>query len=74
MLGTSESPSVLNASPEAAVGGALAILRTGDTVRLDVAAGSLNVVRCADGGEITPAVLEVRRGGEGEERAGRLQG
>jgi len=58
--GTSESPSILNASPEAAVGGALAILRTGDTVRLDVAAGSLDVVRCADGGEITPAVLEAR--------------
>ncbi|EOD04061.1 dihydroxy-acid dehydratase [Emiliania huxleyi CCMP1516] len=57
---TSESPSILNASPEAAVGGALAILRTGDTVRLDVAAGSLDVVRCADGGEITPAVLEAR--------------
>jgi hypothetical protein len=28
--GTSRSPSILNASPEAAVGGGLAILRTGD--------------------------------------------
>ena len=34
--GTSESPSILNASPEAAVGGGLAYLRTGDAVRLDL--------------------------------------
>ncbi|MBX2804962.1 MAG: dihydroxy-acid dehydratase family protein [Hyphomicrobiales bacterium] len=34
--GTSESPSVLNASPEAAVGGGLAFLKTGDRVRLDL--------------------------------------
>jgi len=34
--GTSGSPSILNASPEAAVGGGLAILRTGDRVRIDL--------------------------------------
>jgi len=34
--GTSESPSILNASPEAAVGGGLALLETGDKVRLDI--------------------------------------
>ena len=34
--GTSASPSILNASPEAAVGGGLALLRTGDTVRVDL--------------------------------------
>lgn len=34
--GTSESPSILNASPEAAVGGGLALLKTGDRVRLDL--------------------------------------
>ncbi len=34
--GTSESPSILNASPEAAVGGGLALLQTGDRVRLDI--------------------------------------
>ena len=34
--GTSESPSILNASPEAAIGGNLSILRTGDRVRLDI--------------------------------------
>jgi dihydroxy-acid dehydratase len=34
--GTSASPSILNASPEAAVGGGLALLRTGDKVRVDI--------------------------------------
>ncbi|MEM5585350.1 dihydroxy-acid dehydratase [Roseibium sp. AS2] len=32
--GTSESPSIRNASPEAAIGGGLALLKNGDTVRL----------------------------------------
>ncbi len=34
--GTSGSPSILNASPEAVVGGGLALLRTGDRVRIDL--------------------------------------
>jgi dihydroxy-acid dehydratase len=34
--GTSASPSVLNASPESAVGGGLALLKTGDRVRIDL--------------------------------------
>jgi dihydroxy-acid dehydratase len=34
--GTSESPSILNASPESVVGGGLAYLQTGDPVRLDL--------------------------------------
>jgi dihydroxy-acid dehydratase len=34
--GTSASPSILNASPEAAIGGGLALLRTGDVVRIDL--------------------------------------
>ena len=34
--GTSGSPSILNAAPEAAVGGGLAILETGDRVRIDL--------------------------------------
>jgi dihydroxy-acid dehydratase len=34
--GTSESPSILNASPESVVGGGLAYLKTGDMVRLDL--------------------------------------
>jgi len=40
--GTSESPSILNASPEAVVGGGLAYLQTGDPVRLDLNKGTLN--------------------------------
>jgi xylonate dehydratase len=42
--GTSESPSILNASPEAAVGGGLAFLRTGDPVRLDLNAARLDAL------------------------------
>ncbi len=34
--GTSGSPSILNASPEAATGGGLALLKNGDTVRIDL--------------------------------------
>src|SRR5687768_9231650 len=37
--GTSDSPSILNASPESAAGGGLAWLRTGDTLRIDLDAG-----------------------------------
>ena len=42
--GTSGSPSILNASPEAAVGGGLAVLRTGDRVRIDLGRGSADVL------------------------------
>ncbi|WP_448662602.1 IlvD/Edd family dehydratase [Sphingomonas sp. CJ20] len=35
--GTSGSPSILNAAPEAAVGGGLALVRTGDRIRIDLA-------------------------------------
>jgi dihydroxy-acid dehydratase len=34
--GTSDSPSILNVSPEAAIGGNLAILRTGDQIKIDL--------------------------------------
>ena len=37
--GTSDSPSILNASPESAAGGGLAWLRTGDTIRIDLKSG-----------------------------------
>src|SRR6187431_1360138 len=37
--GTSDSPSILNCSPESAAGGGLSWLRTGDTVRIDLTAG-----------------------------------
>jgi len=42
--GTSGSPSILNASPEAAAGGNLAILRTGDRVRIDLNTGQANIL------------------------------
>ena len=42
--GTSGSPSILNASPEAAVNGTLALLRTGDRVRIDLRKGTANVL------------------------------
>ena len=42
--GTSGSPSILNASPEAAAGGNLALLKTGDRVRVDLNKGSVNVL------------------------------
>jgi dihydroxy-acid dehydratase len=52
--GTSASPSILNASPEAAAMGGLALLETGDRVRIDLRARSVNVL-------IGDAELEARR-------------
>src|SRR5690606_13219128 len=42
--GTSGSPSILNATPEAAAGGNLAILRTGDRVRIDLNKGEADIL------------------------------
>jgi dihydroxy-acid dehydratase len=42
--GTSGSPSILNASPEAAAGGNLALLQTGDRIRIDLREASVNVL------------------------------
>ena len=42
--GTSGSPSILNASPEAAVGGGLALLRSGDAVRIDLNSCTANIL------------------------------
>jgi len=42
--GTSGSPSILNASPEAAANGGLALLRDGDRVRMDLKAGRVDVL------------------------------
>ena len=52
--GTSGSPSILNASPEAAVGGGLALLGNGDRLRVDLKAGTVNVL-------LDEAELEARR-------------
>jgi dihydroxy-acid dehydratase len=42
--GTSDSPSILNASPESAAGGGLAWLRSGDTIRIDLNAGTCDAL------------------------------
>jgi dihydroxy-acid dehydratase len=42
--GTSGSPSILNASPEAAAGGGLALLQTGDRIRIDLAKGRADIL------------------------------
>jgi dihydroxy-acid dehydratase len=51
--GTSGSPSILNASPEAADGGGLAVLRTGDRVRIDLNKGTADML-------VSPAELAER--------------
>tara|TARA_B100000085_G_scaffold35063_1_gene28827 strand:+ start:909 stop:2708 length:1800 start_codon:yes stop_codon:yes gene_type:complete len=52
--GTSGSPSILNASPEAAAGGNLAILRTGDRIRIDLRRGTADML-------ISQEEIETRR-------------
>jgi dihydroxy-acid dehydratase len=42
--GTSGSPSILNASPEAAATGGLALLKTGDRVRIDLSKGTADIL------------------------------
>ena len=54
--GTSDSPSILNASPESAAGGGLAWLRTGDTIRVDLNTGSCNAL--VDEAEIARRLAE----------------
>ncbi len=52
--GTSGSPSILNVSPEAAVGGGLALLRSGDIVRIDLNTRKVDVL-------LPPGELAARR-------------
>jgi dihydroxy-acid dehydratase len=52
--GTSGSPSILNAAPEAAVGGGLALLRMGDRVRIDLKMRTANIL-------ISDEELDLRR-------------
>ena len=42
--GTSASPSILNASPEAAANGGLALVQTGDRMRIDLQRGEVNLL------------------------------
>ena len=46
--GTSGTPSILNASPEAAAGGGLALLKTGDRVRIDLRKGTADILITAE--------------------------
>jgi dihydroxy-acid dehydratase len=46
--GTSASPSILHISPEAAVGGGLALLRTGDRLRIDLKRREVNLLVTED--------------------------
>ena len=59
--GTSGSPSILNASPEAATGGGLALLQTGDRVRIDLGKRTADIL-------VSDEELAARRDGA---RAGR---
>ncbi len=53
--GTSDSPSIVNASPESAAGGGLAWLRTGDTIRVDLGRGRCDML-------VADEVVAARRG------------
>jgi dihydroxy-acid dehydratase len=60
--GTSGSPSILNASPEAAAGGNLAILKTGDRVRIDLNKGEADILISDDEIATRRAELEASGG------------
>jgi dihydroxy-acid dehydratase len=60
--GTSGTPSILNASPEAAAGGGLALLETGDRVRVDLGKGEANMLISAEELEGRRAQLAARGG------------
>jgi dihydroxy-acid dehydratase len=60
--GTSGSPSILNASPEAAAGGGLAVLKTGDRVRIDLDKGEANILVSAEELAARRAELAARGG------------
>ncbi len=59
--GTSGSPSILNASPEAAIGGGLALLKSGDRVRIDLRKGTADILVTDD--EITRRRAELQDNG-----------
>ncbi|MCV6584143.1 MAG: dihydroxy-acid dehydratase family protein [Marinibacterium sp.] len=60
--GTSGSPSILNAAPEAAAMGGLALLQTGDRLRIDLNAGTANVLIPDDELAARRAALTARGG------------
>jgi len=60
--GTSGSPSILNASPEAAAGGGLALLKTDDRVRIDLTKGTADILIAAVELDARRAALEKNGG------------
>jgi len=60
--GTSGSPSILNASPEAAAGGGLALLVSGDRVRIDLRKGIADILLPADEIAARRAALDAKGG------------
>ena len=65
--GTSDSPSILNASPESAAGGGLAWLRTGDMIRIDLNAGTCDAL--VDDEEIARRKAEAAAADSAEQHA-----
>ncbi len=59
--GTSGSPSILNASPEAAANGGIALLRTGDRIRIDLNKGTADIL--ISEGELAERRLALQNGG-----------
>ena len=59
--GTSGSPSILNAAPEAAAGGALAIVETGDNIRIDL--NKRTVTLMVDDAEIDQRFIALKKSG-----------
>ncbi|WP_300514966.1 IlvD/Edd family dehydratase [Aliiroseovarius sp.] len=60
--GTSGSPSILNAAPEAAAGGGLALLKTGDMIRVDLRKGRADMQVSVDEIEARRTALQVSGG------------
>jgi dihydroxy-acid dehydratase len=60
--GTSGTPSILNASPEAAAGGGLALLQTGDRIRIDLNKRTADILLSPEELEKRRADLEARGG------------
>ncbi|HYF54441.1 MAG TPA: dihydroxy-acid dehydratase, partial [Salinarimonas sp.] len=60
--GTSGTPSILNASPEAAANGGLALLRTGDRIRIDLNKRSADILVSAEELQSRRAELEAKGG------------
>lgn len=64
MSGTSYGACVLHVAPESAIGGPLSLLRTGDSVRLDVDAGLLEADVAPGEWEARTPAISPQRGGE----------